>query len=403
MPADCRALARCLSYGHSKKTPNGPRTLRQGCEAMLTGLERLTAGRRYIVRNVDGGALLERFFVSGVLAFLLLRFYLELTGFPKIGGNGLHIAHMLWGGLLMLSAAVMLLAFLGRSAATTAAVIGGIGFGIFIDELGKFITSDNNYFYQPAIALIYAIFVLLFLALRAIERHQPRSHTGYLVNALTLTGEAALRGLDQDNTERALALLSQIPAGNPIADALRSVLVQATVTPIHRPGRLARIERRGRTLYRELTQARWFTHVLIAGFFVYAVATAVTLVAVAASSDLSVRRGALSLRGDIFFSSLADLMILTGAVCWSRSHLAGLGWFKRSILVTILLAQPFLFYREQLAALIWLAIDILILETLNYVIGQERLMAEARPHAGAGVAAVDGAVQAGPRAINSGG
>ncbi len=47
-------------------------------------------------------------------------------------------------------------------------------------------------------------------------------------------------------------------------------------------------------------------------------------------------------------------------------------WFKRAILVTILLAQPFLFYREQLVALIWLALDIVILEALTYSIDQER-------------------------------
>jgi hypothetical protein len=369
---------------------------------MRTGLERLTSGRRYIVRNVDGGALLERFFVSGVIAFLLLRFYLELTGFPKIGGNGLHVAHMLWGGLLMLGAVVILLAFLGRGAEAAAATVGGIGFGIFIDELGKFITSDNNYFYQPAIALIYAVFVLLFLAFRAIERRQPRSYAGYLVNALALTGEAVLHGLDQDNTDRALALLSRIPAGDAIAGALRDVLMQARVSPVPRPGRLARLERRGRAIYREVTRARWFAHAVVAGFFLYALATAVVLVAEAASAQLSIYRGALSLRGDVFFSSIADLMIIVGAVFWRRSHLTGLGWFKRSMLVTILLAQPFLFYREQLVALIWLATDIVILETLNYMIRQERLLIEAGAHVRNGAADVPGGLQPAARAINSG-
>ncbi|QQS18516.1 hypothetical protein IPL68_00120 [Candidatus Saccharibacteria bacterium] len=42
------------------------------------------------------------------------------------------------------------------------AFLGGVGFGVFIDEIGKLITRDNNYFYRPAIGIIYAIFVGLF-------------------------------------------------------------------------------------------------------------------------------------------------------------------------------------------------------------------------------------------------
>src|SRR6478672_8743534 len=125
---------------------------------MATGLG---MPRLQLVRNVDAGSFLESFLLAAVSAVLGIRVYLELTGYPQIGGNGLHIAHMLWGGVLMVVAIVLLLAYLGKGMQHLAAIVAGIGFGTFIDELGKFITSDNNYFFEPTIALIYATFALL--------------------------------------------------------------------------------------------------------------------------------------------------------------------------------------------------------------------------------------------------
>src|SRR6267154_1998358 len=135
--------------------------------------------RPFFIRNLDAGKLLETFLVSAVAALLGVRFFLGVTGYPRLGGGGLHIAHMLWGGALMVAGVLLLLSYLGQRVRRAAAVIAGRGFGLFIAELGKFITSDNNYFYRPAIALIYVIFVLLFLVFRAIERRQALSEEGY--------------------------------------------------------------------------------------------------------------------------------------------------------------------------------------------------------------------------------
>src|SRR5437867_4228141 len=152
--------------------------------------------RPFFIRNLRAGELLERFLVSAVAAVLAVRFFLGLTGFPRLGGGGLHIAHMLWGGGLMVAALLVLLGYLGQRIRRTAAVVGGVGFGLFIDELGKFITSDNNYFYRPAIALIYVVFVLLFLWWRSLERHRVWDEQTYLANALMLLQDAALHDLD---------------------------------------------------------------------------------------------------------------------------------------------------------------------------------------------------------------
>src|SRR5256712_10669671 len=111
--------------------------------------------RPFFIRNLDAGKLLESFLVSAVAAFLGVRFFLGVTGYPRLGGGGLHIAHMLRGRTLMVAAVLLLLSYLGQRVRRAAAIIAGLGFGLFIDELGKFITSDNNSFSQPAIAPIY--------------------------------------------------------------------------------------------------------------------------------------------------------------------------------------------------------------------------------------------------------
>jgi hypothetical protein len=133
-----------------------------------------------VIAQMDVGAFGKKTFITLVLdgmqsrlcvthntlalhaSILVIRAFLASTCYPQLGGHGLHIAHMLWGGLLMLIALVLLLAFIGRYLQSSAALLGGIGFGTFIDELGKFISSNNNYFFHPAIPLIYIVFVLLF-------------------------------------------------------------------------------------------------------------------------------------------------------------------------------------------------------------------------------------------------
>src|SRR5215208_6837241 len=152
-------------------------------------------------RNVDIGRLQDTFLVSAVATILVIRWQLWLTNYPQLGGGNLHIAHLLWGGLFMLIALGLLLSFVGRSLRPAAALIGGVGFGLFIDEVGKFITADNNYFFKPAAAIMYVVFVVLFLVGRAMQRRRGLEPREYLINALDLLTEAARRDLDDRRSE----------------------------------------------------------------------------------------------------------------------------------------------------------------------------------------------------------
>lgn len=94
-----------------------------------------------------------------VLSVMLTRIYLAATGYPKIGVGGLHIAHVLWGGLLLVAASMIQLLYRSLSLSRISAVLTGVGLGLFIDEIGKFITADNNYFFEPAAVIIYLLFL----------------------------------------------------------------------------------------------------------------------------------------------------------------------------------------------------------------------------------------------------
>jgi hypothetical protein len=143
------------------------------------------------------------------LAFSVVatRVFLELTGYPQLGNSTLHIAHAIWGGLLLYAAALLPLILANRWALYLSAGLNGLGAGLFIDEVGKFITRDLNYFYPPAAPLVYAFFllsVLLFQYVRRMKREAPRTQLYHALEELT---EALDGDLDQGEYERIVGWL----------------------------------------------------------------------------------------------------------------------------------------------------------------------------------------------------
>jgi hypothetical protein len=326
-----------------------------------------------LVRSTDASRLLESFLVSGVVAVLGIRFYLELAGYPQLGGRGLHIAHMLWGGLLMTLALVLLLAFLGRRVQHLAALVAGVGFGTFIDELGKFITSDNNYFFQPTIALIYIIFVLLFLGFRILQQ-RPLSPEECLINGADLVKELLLSPGDSAKRDQALLLLRASGSRVPLVSALEAALQQLETVPPE-PSALAVLLSRLRTAYHQVAAWRGFHRLVEAVFIVHAIFFVVlTLGIIIFDPQFTLVDPHLSVAdaGQFFASVLSSLLVVRGVLALFRSRLTAYHWFRRAILVSIFLIQVFAFYAEQLLALVGLAVDLVLLVALDYMIHEEQ-------------------------------
>jgi hypothetical protein len=139
---------------------------------------------------------------------IFTRAFLHITGFPQLGNNVLHIAHALWGGLFLFIAGILTLVLANRWAIQASALLGGIGIGLFIDEVGKLITHTNDYFFPPALSIIYSFFLLVvfvYLYFRRPLQGNPRHAMYHVLEEL----KDALDGdLDQAEAARIEAHLA---------------------------------------------------------------------------------------------------------------------------------------------------------------------------------------------------
>lgn len=353
----------------------------------------MTAQRRLFIRNIDGQDHLEVFVVSAITAILAIRLFLHLTGYPQIGGPELHIAHLLWGGLFMLAAFVLLLVFLGKSRLRAAAILGGAGFGAFLDEVGKFVTRDSDYFYEPAVAIMYVTFVALLLTAHVIRGRRELSELEYLLNALDQMEELARRDLDEAEAERARSYLERSDPSHPLVSGLRSTLREAELLP-SRVTAIDRTRERLRARYRKTIRLPWFDRavvlvfagqlalkLLVGAVFVYSFGASLEAVRdwrlvgwlIERTRDLSGLEIA-----QLVASGVAGVFVLLGVARVARGdRLEAYQMFERAILVSILLVQVFSFYAEQFAALVELTGNLVLLFLVRSMIRleEERIQA----------------------------
>jgi hypothetical protein len=351
----------------------------------------MTSRRVLPIRDLDAGYYLDLFLVAAVTAVLGIRFFLDLTGYPQVAIGQIHVAHMLWGGLLMLAAIVLLLSYMGRGGDEAAALIGGVGFGTFIDEVGKFITRDNDYFYRPSVAIIYVTFIVTWLAVRSIHREHTASATEYLANAIKLLRKSASGALTAEERQKTLEYLGKSDPAHPAVRPLIALVESLPAAPGRPPGAVARFRDALSRAYRRLA-CRPLFEVAIIGFFI----TQLIVKLVSAALFVGIERLSPEVIAHIPFlqpellddrtraewgqlgsSLLSGVFVAIGVARMRSDRLGAFRMFQRSILVSIFLTQVFMFYQREWAALLALAFNLMVFLALRFMIERERAAREA--------------------------
>ncbi len=328
-------------------------------------------------RDPAASSHLTGFFVATVATVLLTRAFLAAAGYPQIGGGGLHVAHVLWGGLLMALAFVLLLSFAGPAVRPFGALLGGVGFGLFVDEIGKFVTSDNDYFYEPTAALIYAVVVGFVLLGEMLHGRSPHHPAEYLAGA----ADHAVAGLAGGFTPRARAEAHELlDRAGPVAGSaeVRSVLGAVDDDPHELPNPVDVVGRAVVRVMRGLVSARWVPWVTVG--------VLVTTSLVTVGRGLAAWWGGADVPWWVVVGTLLGAAVSTGfaaagLVVVRQDRLDGYVLFRRAVLVSLLVTQVFLFRLQEWAATAGLMIDLVV---LGLVAAELNQISAARGRQGAG-------------------
>ena len=304
-----------------------------------------------------------------------VRLFLELTGYPQVGGGALHIAHLLWGGLAMIIGLFIMLIWDNPDLLYVTSILSGVGIGLFIDEVGKFITKNNDYFFPAAAPIIYAIFLVVLIVYLLVRRRNKPDPRRAMVLALEEMKEYVYGEVDEMEGERIINnLATAMKSDNPEIARLATLLhdrlaVEGLQFVDYHPGPIQRISRTLKRWGMKLGQ-KWHHRLILLGLLANATGAfafiVVILIAIFGSgSELqtaminTVNEAALAadaggVQGQIIHMGLNVLIGFTAIVAIIQlvrgKTRSGMGWALIQIILSLTLLQLVTFYLTQFTA-----------------------------------------------------
>ena len=319
--------------------------------------------------------------VAAVLTVLLTRVFLEMTGYPQIGGGRWHVSHALVGGVVMVGAMVISLVSHGTRYKKVAAGGFGVGVGWFIDEVGKYVSAGNDYFFQPAIVLMYIFFVLIFLLYRFLDKNISQNPKTLLYQAIAHLEEIAEKDWERKEKRALIKELDEIvkktdPKVKIFIVGLKNLLRRVETIEDGQEkwsrrwwGQIKRFS------YHQVFRRKFVLYLLVFLAFFYIIGGIYD----------AVYFGKLFLKKGLFGYGYKEINLATGTDIttfllmllfdfltsvffaigifwvWRKKKNKGIDFFCYGLLVNIFLSSVFKFYLEQFSAVFGLIVSVLVL------------------------------------------
>ena len=323
--------------------------------------------------------------IWAIFSLLLVRIYLKLTGYPQIGHGSWHISHALFGGMIMTVGTMVSLTLQGNKVKKFAAGVFGFGLGWFIDEIGKYLTRDYNYFFRPAVLIIYIFFVIMFLIYRYLERTRAKSNETIFYSVLHNLEEVINDDLEKREKKTIVKKLKMVIGSSEgnlklMAVELLSAVRKMKVKEDRKSSGISVWMRKIFNLsYDRIFKRKAVVYGLLAYAIYFSVDKIIDILRIGTSGQkmMMIQKfyedynffGKSDIYMIVFqmvFDMAASILFLIGVrYFWVGKRIRGVRFFKYGLYVSIFLVSIFKFYFEQFSGLYEVIIAITLLYVLN--------------------------------------